>query len=171
MEDKKCIDCGIDIASAAVQRSKRCQKCRRKYISTLDSDKKRTKQHNLMLSYKSWTIYILYDGRCAICGWRAIEEVPSGCRGCTSKSFGNQIHHIIASSKNGSDDISNLILLCPNHHKQADWGIITIEELVGHQVPESEISITLKKNKEAIDLRKMKDKRMDVATEMADNLL
>ena len=39
---------------------------------------------------------------CAICGWN-----ESTC----------DIHHIIEKSKGGSNDISNLIIVCPNHHR------------------------------------------------------
>lgn len=42
---------------------------------------------------------------------------------------GNELHHIVPISEGGANDDSNLILLCPNHHKQADMGIISKEDL------------------------------------------
>ena len=39
---------------------------------------------------------------CAICGWN-----ESTC----------DIHHIIEKCNGGTDDVSNLIIVCPNHHR------------------------------------------------------
>jgi HNH endonuclease len=51
---------------------------------------------------------------CMICGW---NEAP-----CDT-------HHIIAKSKSGLNTLKNAIVLCPNHHKLADIGILTVVEL------------------------------------------
>jgi hypothetical protein len=53
------------------------------------------------------------DARCRICGFDAIVEV----------------HHIIPRRDGGSDDPSNLITLCPNHHTMADRGLISGDSL------------------------------------------
>jgi hypothetical protein len=50
---------------------------------------------------------------CRICGFPLCPEV----------------HHMVASSRGGSNKLSNLITLCPNHHAMADRGLIPIEEL------------------------------------------
>jgi hypothetical protein len=40
-----------------------------------------------------------------------------------------EVHHVVPSSRGGSNKLSNLITLCPNHHAMADRGLIPIEEL------------------------------------------
>lgn len=85
-------------------------------------------------------------------------------RGCTSSSFGNQIHHIIQVRENGGDDVSNLILLCPNHHKQADFGILTIEELRKKQVKESEMEELIEKGK--LEFDRIRIKSMNAITKL-----
>ena len=51
---------------------------------------------------------------CALCGW---DE--ANCDVC----------HIIARKHGGSDDVSNVILLCPNHHRVFDRGLIPVEKV------------------------------------------
>jgi 5-methylcytosine-specific restriction protein A len=50
----------------------------------------------------------MYEGKCQICGWnpRNIYD-ESLCHG----------HHIQWLSRGGDDDISNMMLVCPNHHE------------------------------------------------------
>lgn len=81
--------------------------------------------------YLSKELILLYGGRCAICGWRATEELITA-KGRRQYAYGNEIHHIIAVQDGGKASFDNLILLCPNHHKQADLGLLTIEELQSH---------------------------------------
>lgn len=50
---------------------------------------------------------------CVICGFNLAVDV----------------HHITPRHKGGMNEFSNLITLCPNHHKLADLGIISIEHL------------------------------------------
>lgn len=54
-----------------------------------------------------------YEPRCAICGWDTIID----------------IHHIIKKARGGTNDVANLIVLCPNHHKMAERGMISKEQL------------------------------------------
>jgi len=54
------------------------------------------------------------DGyRCVICGFDHVVDV----------------HHITARADGGTNDFSNLITLCPNHHRMANLGIISVEHL------------------------------------------
>ena len=52
------------------------------------------------------------------------------CEYCNEPGFvmGNrniylETHHIIPLSEKGSDDVNNVIALCPNHHREAHFGI------------------------------------------------
>jgi hypothetical protein len=50
----------------------------------------------------------LYDGHCQICRWDPIDEYgESLCEG----------HHIQWLSRGGDDALSNMMLVCPNHHR------------------------------------------------------
>ena len=56
---------------------------------------------------------------------RMMEAVGHKCemRGCKSKAY--EVHHIKPVSKKGTNVGSNLIVLCANHHRDADNGAIT----------------------------------------------
>lgn len=69
-----------------------------------------------------------YDAKCAICGWQD-KTAKRNDQGRLNLSRGNEIHHIVPVKEGGKSEIDNLILLCPNHHKQADWGMLSREEL------------------------------------------
>lgn len=88
-------------------------------------------------------IHFLYGGKCAICGWRASEYHAQN-----SGSYGNELHHIIPVKNNGTNDFSNLIPLCPNHHKQADLGVLSEEEIRKFQVKELDTDSILKLREE-----------------------
>lgn len=66
-------------------------------------------------------IYQEYDGRCIICGYRT---------GVSRKNAnGNIIHHIKPVCYGGQSTPDNLVLLCPNHHKEVHDGVITKAQL------------------------------------------
>ncbi len=44
-------------------------------------------------------------------------------------SYAFEAHHITPVREGGSDELDNLILLCPNHHKMADGGVFSKERL------------------------------------------
>ena len=54
-----------------------------------------------------------FGGACMICGWDVIVDV----------------HHIRPRRHNGTNDLDNLIVLCPNHHRMADKKLISADEL------------------------------------------
>lgn len=51
---------------------------------------------------------------CVICGW---QEAP------------RDVHHIIPVSQGGKNDPSNLVTLCPNHHRMAHYNFISEDSL------------------------------------------
>jgi hypothetical protein len=52
-------------------------------------------------SYRD-AILIFFGAECFICGYKNFVD----------------IHHIVHKSKGGTDQVDNLVLLCPNHHKE-----------------------------------------------------
>jgi hypothetical protein len=54
----------------------------------------------------------------------------NGCAFCSWNEAPCDVHHIVAIKDGGSDSFSNLIVLCPNHHRLADRGSITVLELL-----------------------------------------
>lgn len=54
-----------------------------------------------------------FGAACMICGWDVIVDV----------------HHIRPRRHAGTNDLDNLIVLCPNHHRMADKGLISPDEL------------------------------------------
>lgn len=96
-----------------------------------------------------------YRSRCAVCGWQDRKPVKNA-QGRVNLSRGCEIHHIIPVREGGKSEVDNLILLCPNCHKQADWGIITREELRKHQRkarPQEECEQEKRKAMQGISLR------------------
>ena len=59
---------------------------------------------------------------------RILREYGYRCQICGYDKFVN-CHHIEKWSKNKNDSVENGIVLCPNHHAEADYGIITPQEL------------------------------------------
>ena len=53
-----------------------------------------------------------FHDRCAICGW---DETPC------------DVAHIEARKNGGYDNIENVTMLCPNHHRKFDMGLIPVE--------------------------------------------
>lgn len=72
------------------------------------------------------SVYEKYKGKCNICKKKGFTE---GCWSHTPsfkrRTFylcGLEIHHIIPCAQGGTNDISNLTLLCPTCHKKAhNW--------------------------------------------------
>jgi predicted restriction endonuclease len=52
--------------------------------------------------------------RCAICGW-----VEAPC----------DVAHIVARKNGGTDDLENIVMLCPNHHRLFDLGKVGMAEV------------------------------------------
>lgn len=57
------------------------------------------------------------------------ERAEQQCEWCGDRSDHLEVHHIEPRSKGGSNDPSNPIVLCPNHHRQADAGGISKTKL------------------------------------------
>lgn len=129
-----CLACGKEFTYQSYGGAKR------KYCSTTCSRRKDTSNTYKRISDNSHKGYLAaeiinrYKGRCAICGWRASEELITS-NGRTQKAYGNEIHHIVSVKDGGKATEDNLLLLCPNHHKQADLGLIPLQELRSYLKP------------------------------------
>lgn len=62
------------------------------------------------------------DYRCQICGFKCDFELPNG-----KKVWVYEVDHIIPKKESGNEEISNLILLCPNCHAKKTKGVIEID--------------------------------------------
>lgn len=122
-----CAVCGNAITGTHSNNRKYCsEQCRRiaEAQKRMNSIADRAKRVN----YLAQAVYKAYGYQCAICHWRATEELIS-VKGKIQYAYGNEIHHITPISEGGTEMPDNIILLCPNHHKQADLGLIDRKEL------------------------------------------
>lgn len=55
------------------------------------------------------------NNRCEYCGEYGFQK--------PDKSYYLETHHIIALANDGCDKVSNVIALCPNHHREAHFGV------------------------------------------------
>ena len=60
----------------------------------------------------------LYQNKCQICNFTF--EYKKG-------KFYSEVHHYNPLQKEGSNNIDNMIVVCPNHHAQFDYNLIAIE--------------------------------------------
>lgn len=64
---------------------------------------------------------------CDVCGWR----IAPGLRDSRRIDFGLEAHHVQPIARGGLDDISNIAILCPTHHRVAHrlLGALRLERL------------------------------------------
>lgn len=55
----------------------------------------------------------VYGQACVICGFSAVTDV----------------HHIVSRADGGGNEIGNLVVVCPNHHRMAHAGMISARQL------------------------------------------
>ena len=61
----------------------------------------------------------IYENKCQICGYRI--ELENG-------KFYSEVHHLRPiGNELGNDDFDNMIVVCPNHHKNFDWSILRLD--------------------------------------------
>ena len=126
MSEKLCVVCGKPITKRTSNNVKYCSE----HCARLAQGRKNVKhisERNTALSAIRSLVQSAYNYKCAICGWQNTGEEMLNGRG--NLSHGCEIHHIVPASKGGTEEWTNLILLCPNHHKQANLGLISESEL------------------------------------------
>ncbi|WP_145320244.1 HNH endonuclease [Paenibacillus xylanexedens] len=84
-------------------------------------------------TYLARSLKQLHNNECQICGER-IE--------LSDQNFYSEAHHIkpLGKSHNGPDIAGNILVLCPNHHVQCDYGAIDLNINVLRTVKGHEIS-------------------------------
>lgn len=63
--------------------------------------------------------------------YKQLSHLP--CQICGWKEASRDIHHIIPVSKGGKNELNNLIVVCPNHHRMIHSELITEEELLKYK--------------------------------------
>lgn len=63
----------------------------------------------------------LYENKCQICDYTFEHNVNK------SKGFYSEVHHYNPLKKQADDDLGNMIVLCPNHHAEFDYGVKFID--------------------------------------------
>ena len=129
---KICAVCGKEIPST--RKSNRVKYCSEKCAREAQKKQQihRIADRANRLGSKRWDAYWRYDFRCALCGWRITEERWVWHKGKMQYSRGLEVHHIVPVAEGGTEEEQNLIVLCPNCHKKADWGLISRGELKEH---------------------------------------
>jgi predicted restriction endonuclease len=81
----------------------------------MTEEEKRKRNHKIVQELK-----ILYKNKCQVCG----ESIDMGYGMMYS-----EVHHIqpLGNEHNGIDSKSNMLVLCPNHHKMFDLGVLAID--------------------------------------------
>lgn len=64
-------------------------------------------------------IKILRDFKCQLCGYRIQKK---------NGEYYIEAAHILAKHKKGRETLDNILLLCPNHHKEFDFGLLSIKK-------------------------------------------
>lgn len=70
-------------------------------------------KHNLHHRKLSKDAIYLRTLPCEVCGW---------------KEASRDLHHIVSIKKGGTNDVYNLVSLCPNDHRLADYNLISQEQ-------------------------------------------
>jgi DNA-directed RNA polymerase subunit RPC12/RpoP len=95
-----CVNCNTSFQKKKIKNGRKivCDNCKRKVVHFKEGSVS-------LMDLSSRTISKIFKRAkigCAICGW--------------NESIGD-VHHIVEKSNGGTNEISNLIYVCPNHHR------------------------------------------------------
>ena len=123
-----CEICGKEFQSFSAKSMYCSDSCRRQASLIRYKGLERIKERQVKLSSRKNDILPQYDFKCAICGW----SIPKSIVKFKNHQAGCEIHHITPVCEGGSEDQDNLILLCPNCHKMAHYGLYSKDFLRQH---------------------------------------
>ena len=87
-----------------------------------------------------------YDYRCQICGMTI--DLGGGRSYCEG-------HHLrpLGRDHDGSDDVSNVVILCPNHHTEFDYFLFAILDFTGKKRAVEHMYRELERNERSITIK------------------
>lgn len=114
--DYTCECCGEDFKNKKLKEDRRvrCKGCRRKV--------NRVKNGESILDFSTRTVS------------KILKKANIPCQNCGYNRVACDIHHIIERKNGGTDDNDNLIVLCPNCHREAHNGLIDKKFLKTHTI-------------------------------------
>lgn len=136
---KCCALCGREIpANRKSNNTKYCsERCQRKASLTpsrvsdiIERGKRKSKRNPDLL--------FAFGHKCAICGWSIPQWIPGYKH--HELAGGCEMHHVIPVCEGGTEETTNLILLCPNCHKMAHVGILIPEQLFEHVLTDDDVT-------------------------------
>ena len=121
-----CPVCGREFYPVNANQKYCCSRCAR----TAQARGNQAKIHRSKLKSRidEHLIYAFHF-RCCICGWY-LHQKMQGTK--FQKQWGCEFHHILPVCEGGENEMDNVVLLCPNCHKEAHAGLIPISELKKH---------------------------------------
>lgn len=148
VEIRTCARCGREFKPCSNAQKYCSPKCARE-VST-DKNIGYIRKRTQLRTKLSKDLIYAYDAKCAVCGWYA----PMYLKGYSKilKTRGCDFHHIIPVAEGGTNDSSNVILLCPNCHCLADVGAIKREELMKLALNDSQVEERAKYTRYTLDL-------------------
>lgn len=135
---KTCNHCGELIPGTRGNAAKYCSaKCARLAERT-DAVLTKIKDRQKAKGRRNPKLLAAYEYKCARCGW----GIPTWAPGykTVQRSGGCETHHIKPVVDGGTDEATNLVLLCPNCHKMAHVGLIPDDELRALTLTDAEIN-------------------------------
>lgn len=101
-------------------------KTKKEILADLEKTKE-TDSEEIVVNHKTYKrdnktiaqIKILRDFKCQLCGTQIMKK---------DGSFYIEAAHIKAKHKKGCETLDNILLLCPNHHKEFDFGLLVIKK-------------------------------------------
>ena len=100
---KTCNHCGKTFNTTNVKKLYCCTLCKTKYSYRMRHAEGNSVNHKTLILLP-----------CEVCGWKEATR---------------DLHHIIPISEGGSNDDTNLVTLCPNHHRCAHNNLVSQEQL------------------------------------------